>query len=82
MSSRFTVTSGYGLRLVEIRHPPEGAVVHHWEFPSEEPVTSFSLPVDQFYDIFGKDIRQFTVLGIDRVGNVVKKKFDLDQGFD
>ena len=74
---RQTIESPAGLRLVELRHPADGAVIHHWEFLTAHPPTSFTLPVSELDDILRVHVVKFSILALDDRGNIAKQEFDL-----
>lgn len=71
------IKSSNGLRLVELRREPDGVVFHHWEFLSEMPPTEFTLKLSRVKNL-PVDATLVTVVAEDNVGNVLKKKTDLD----
>ena len=74
---RQTIEAPAGLRLVELRHPADGAVIHHWEFLTAHPPTSFTLPVSELNDILRVRVVKFSILALDDRGNIAKQEFDL-----
>ncbi|WAR02650.1 YK66-like protein [Mya arenaria] len=71
------IKSSYGFRLVELRSDPEGVVFHHWEFLSETPPTEFTLKTSRLKNV-PKDAKTVSILAEDNVGNVFKKRVDLE----
>ena len=69
--------SNYGFRLVELRSDPEGVVFHHWEFLSETPPTDFTLKLSRLKNV-PQDAKTVSILAEDNVGNVFKKKVQLE----
>ncbi|KAI8739982.1 zinc metalloproteinase [Biomphalaria glabrata] len=61
-----------GLRVIELRTDPEGAVFHHWEFLSPSPPVEFVLQKNNIPNL--PDTGTVAILAEDNYGNILKKK--------
>lgn len=68
-----------GLRLIELRTVPDGAVFHHWEFLHNPPPVQFVLNPEEIHE-FSPGVIGGGEIGLlveDDAGNILKKKITL-----
>lgn len=69
--------SSLGIRIVELRTDPEGAVFDHWEFLGPAPPSEFTMRRSKVSNL-PPDASTITVMAEDSCGNIMKKKFHVD----
>ena len=75
---RAHISSEEGLCVIELRSLPEGVVLHHWEFQSHDPPTKhYSLHYNKVREFVSTAVGHFTLLVMDTLGQVVKRKMSL-----
>lgn len=66
-----------GLRLIELRTVPDGAVFHHWEFLHNPPPVQFILDPEEIREFAPGIGGEIGLLAEDDAGNILKKKITL-----
>lgn len=66
-----------GLRLIELRTVPDGAVFHHWEFLHDPPPVQFILDPEEIREFAPGIGGEIGLLAEDDAGNILKKKITL-----
>jgi len=73
-----TVLCPHGLRLIELRGVPDGAVCHHWEFLQPQPPTRFYLDAREISKLVSPSgSTEVSLLVEDDCGNILKKKINI-----
>lgn len=70
------VRSAVGLRLIELR---KGSVCHHWEFLAENPLTEFTVSLDEVRHVTVENDVELVVVVEDDAGAVFKRKLLPDE---